>query len=195
MQTTAAARRYARALFALATEENSVDATRSALSDLAKLLSESPELEQRIFRPLHPVAERRAVLTEICRVGGAGQTIQNFFAYLIDQRRLVDFPSIRREFGELADAAAGRVRAEVTTASPLRDEQRDRLQRALAHRTGKQVELSVRVDPTLLGGAIASVGGVIFDGSLRSQLAAMRASLLQGATLGNMGEPEARGAD
>ena len=66
------------------------------------------------------------------------------------------------------------------SATPLRDDQRERLRRALAARTGKQVELAERVDPALLGGAVASVGGVVFDGSLRTQLAQLHGSLTRG---------------
>ena len=188
MRSTAAARRYARALFALAGEEGTVDSTVAELADMAQLLDGTPELARRIFRPLHPVKERRAVLSSVCREGGASHTIQNFFAYLIDQRRLVDFEAIRAEFDRLADEAAGRLRAAVRTASPLRAEQRSRLQRALAQRTGKQVELDVEVDPTLLGGAIATVGGLVFDGSLRTQLSQLRSSLNQGRASQGDGE-------
>ena len=84
---------------------------------------------------------------------------------------------IFEEFGRLADAEAGRVRAKVVSATRLRDDQRERLRRALAARTGKQVELEEGVDPSLLGGAVASVAGVVFDGSLRTQLAQLHGSL------------------
>jgi len=83
----------------------------------------------------------------------------------------------------LADEAAGRVRAEVRSASPLRDEQRERLVDALASRTGREIDLTVRVDPSLIGGAIATVGGLVFDGSLRTQLSQLRGTLRQGRSL------------
>jgi F-type H+-transporting ATPase subunit delta len=106
--------------------------------------------------------------------------VRNFYALLIDQRRLVDLPAIREEYARLADEAAGRTRAEVVSASPLSDAQRERLRRALASRTGKQVELSERVDPSLVGGAIATVSGLVFDGSLRTQLDQLRSALMRG---------------
>lgn len=180
MRSTAAGRRYARALFSIAQDDAAVDSVRGELADMARLLDTNPELEQRILRPLHPVAERRAVLTDVCRRGGASRTIQNFFGYLIDQRRFVDFEAIHAEFERLADEAAGKLQAEVVTASPLRDDQRARLVAALSRRTGKQIDLNVRVDPSLLGGAIASVGGLVFDGSIRTQLSQLRVSLSEG---------------
>ena len=68
----------------------------------------------------------------------------------------------------------------IVSASPLRDEQRERLRRALSARTGQQVEFEESVDPSLLGGAVATVGGLVFDGSLRTQLEQLRASLTKG---------------
>ncbi|MBW2542110.1 MAG: F0F1 ATP synthase subunit delta [Deltaproteobacteria bacterium] len=175
-----AAHRYARALFALAREEDAIASIRAELEDMARLLAANPDLRRRLFQPLHPVHERREVLKSICVQGRGSRTIQNFFAYLIEQRRLVAFEAIHDEFNRLADEAAGRVRAEVRSASPLRDEQRARLVDALARRTGKQIDLTVHVDPSLIGGAIATVGGLVFDGSLRTQLSQLHGTLAQG---------------
>ncbi len=82
--------------------------------------------------------------------------------------------------GHLADEAAGRTRARIVSASPLSDAQRSRLRSALAARTGLQVDLEESVDSSLLGGAVASVGGLVFDGSLRTQLEQLRSSLTRG---------------
>jgi len=176
---TKAARRYARALFALAREEDEVASIRAELDDMARLLAANPDLQRRLFQPLHPVRERREVLKSICEQGRGSRMIRNFFAYLIEQRRLVAFDAIHDEFNRLADEAAGRVRAEVRSASPLRDEQRTRLIDALAQRTGKEIELTLQVDPSLIGGAIATVGGLVFDGSLRTQLLQLQGTLTQ----------------
>jgi F-type H+-transporting ATPase subunit delta len=179
MRASAAARRYARALFSLAREEGDEDRVRRELEQIAGLFESSPDLENALFRPLHPVAERRAVLRAVCERVGTSGTVRNFLAFLVDQRRLVDFAGIRHEFERLADEAAGRVQAEVVSASPLADGQLERLRRALGSRTGNEVDVQVRVDPELIGGAVAVVRGVVFDGSLRTQLGALRDSLLR----------------
>jgi F-type H+-transporting ATPase subunit delta len=180
MRSSAAARRYARALFALAEETGAVARVRGELAGMAALFESDPGLRNALFRPLHPVAERRAVLRSLCDRLSLTPTVRNFFAYAIDQRRLVDYDAIRAEFEQLADAAAGLVKARVIAAAPLADAQRARLQSALAARTGKSVELDVSVDPSLIGGAVATVGGVVFDGSLRTQLQQLRDSLSRG---------------
>jgi F-type H+-transporting ATPase subunit delta len=180
VRSAAAARRYARALFALAREENRVAEIRGELQQLADLFAASRELHDALFRPLHPVAERRAVLREIATRLGASASVRNFYSYLIDQRRLVDFDLIRSEYERFADTDAGLMRADVVAASPLDPAQRERLRRALSTRTGREVELDVKVDPSLLGGVVASVGTLLFDGSLRTQLTQLRASLTKG---------------
>jgi F-type H+-transporting ATPase subunit delta len=178
-----AAHRYARALFSLAREEGEIASIRGELDDMARLLAANPDLQRRLLQPLHPVSERREVLKSLCEQGRGSQMIRNFFAYLIEQRRLVAFEAIHAEYNRLADEAAGRVRAEVRSASPLRDEQRARLVDALARRTGMEIELTVHVDASLIGGAIATVGGLVFDGSLRTQLSQLRGTLAQGRSL------------
>jgi F-type H+-transporting ATPase subunit delta len=180
MRSSAAARRYARALFALADETGAIPQVRSELAAIAGLFESEPALRNALFRPLHPVAERRAVLRSLSERLSFTATARNFFAYAIDQRRLVDFDAIRSEFEQLADTAAGLVKARVTAAAPLDGAQRERLQSALAARTGRNVELEVEVDPALIGGAVATVGNVVFDGSLRTQLSQLRASLSRG---------------
>jgi len=177
MHSSAAARRYARALFSLAGDEGRVEAVRSELAAVQRLFAENSELRHAIFRPLHPLAERRSVLRDLCGRIGSSHTVTSFFGFLLERRRLIDFDSICEEFGRLADTAAGRVRAKVVSAIQLRDDQRERLRRALAARTGKQVELEEGVDPSLLGGAVATVSGVVFDGSLRTQLAQLHGTL------------------
>jgi F-type H+-transporting ATPase subunit delta len=107
--------------------------------------------------------------------------VRNFYAYLIDRRRLVDFTAIREEFERLADEASGLLTAQVVSASQLDDRRKARLQRALSQRTGREVRLEVTVDETLIGGAVAKVGDLIFDGSIRTQLEQLQASLTKGS--------------
>ena len=177
MARGAAARRYAKALFELAKEAGQASEVLGELTAMGDLLEGNPELHEVLFRPLHPVAQRRAVLDGVTQRLGASTAVQSFFSLLIDQRRLVDFPAIREEFERLASEDAGLRRAEVVSAGALRDDQLERLRRALSTRTGGEVEISARVDPSLLGGVVAKVGDLVFDGSLRTQLRQLRANL------------------
>jgi F-type H+-transporting ATPase subunit delta len=180
MRSGAAARRYARALFALAREDGRIEEIRSELDALCGLLDTNAELAHVILRPLFPSGERRRVLKAVCERLGASDTVRRFCSFLVDQRRIVELEAIRTAYAGLADEAAGRTRARVVSATPLSDAQRDRLRRALAERTGRELELEVEVDASLVGGAVATVGDLVFDGSLRTQLEQLRANLMRG---------------
>ena len=180
MPSTAAARRYARAIFGLAGEEGRIDEVRGELAKLAQLFEESPELSSVALEPLHPVAERLAVLDRLAERLGLHPTVRQLCAILVEHGRMADFPVIREEVERLANEAAGHLEAEILAASPLPPAQLERLRRALTARTERDVQLRVTIDPALLGGVVARVGDLVFDGSLRTQLVQLRANLMKG---------------
>jgi len=180
VQISPVARRYARALFSLACESNAQAGVRRELEAVAAAFAASEPLRDALLRPLHPVAERRAVLSSVSQRLALGATVRNFLAYLIDQRRIVEFDAIHAEFIRLCNEAAGRLQAELISAGPLDAGEVERVRVALAARTGREIELDVRVDPELIGGAVAVVGGLVIDGSLRTQLSQLRDTLTRG---------------
>ncbi|MCP5043864.1 MAG: ATP synthase F1 subunit delta [bacterium] len=181
MPSSAAARRYARALFQIAKEDRRLSEVGGELDTLAALLDEHEELRRALLTPLHPAKERKAVLAAVSERAGMSVPVKAFYSFLIDQRRLLDFFGIRDEYQRLADEDAGLVTAVVTTASPLDDRKKDRLRRALSERMGQEVQLEVELDSSLIGGAIAKVGDLVFDGSLRAQVQGLRANLTKGS--------------
>lgn len=177
MRSSAASRRYARALFGLAREDRRIQEIRGELDQLAELFEGSEELRNALLTPLHPAKERRGVMNSIGQREGFSPLIMKFYSYLIDQRRLVDFQGIREAYVQLMEAESGLMTASVTSAIPLDERRQDRLRRALSERTGFEVRLEVDVDESLLGGAIARVGDLVFDGSIRAQLEQLRTNL------------------
>jgi len=177
MKSSAAARRYARALFQLAKEDQQTGEIRDQLDTLQSLFEENAEFKEALLTPLYPVRERREVLRRVSEAEGLSGVMTNFYAYLIDQRRLVDFPGIRAEYARLVDEDSGLVTADVVSASALDDARQARLRHALSERTGFDVRLDIEVDPSLIGGAIAKVGDLVFDGSIRTQLDQLLANL------------------
>ena len=177
MSATAAARRYAKALFELAQEDGRVDAVRAEMAALSDLLEGNAELRGVLLQPLHPAGQRRAVLNGVVEKLELSPMLRSFYSFVIDQRRLIDLESITTEYSRLADVAEGLTLARIRTASPLSEEQQGRLQRALSARTNSNVTLEIEVDPGLLGGLVAQVGDTVFDGSLKTQLTQLRAGL------------------
>jgi len=180
MKSHAAALRYAKALFGLAKDERRLADVREEVERFAELLDTHADLRGALQQPLHPAHERKAVVKALAGPAQQSDLLINFYSFLIDQRRLVDFQAICEEFERLADEDAGLTTAEVVAASPMDERRRDRLRRALSERTGREVRLEVTVDPELIGGAVAKVGDLVFDGSLRTQLSQLRANLTKG---------------
>lgn len=166
-------------MFQLAAEEGRRDAVLGEVDALAGLLAESEALADVLYRPLHPMTERRAVLDAVGARVGLGPTLKRFLEFLLQQHRMRDFPLIVEELHRLADEADGRVEAELVSAATLPPEQLERVQQALAMRTGRQVRIKPRVDPALIGGLLARVGDLVFDGSIRTQLQQLRANLVR----------------
>ena len=112
-----AAHRYAKALFGLAQDEHRHREVRAELENLASLFEGNRDASAALLTPMHPADERKAALRAIGEGAGVSGLVQNFVAFLIDQRRLIDFVAIVDAYGELADAAEGMVTAEVVSAS------------------------------------------------------------------------------
>ena len=181
MMAGGAAQRYAKALFALAQDEHRHREVRSELERLSTLFTESREVAAALLTPMHPAAERKAAIRALAARESVSPLVQNFLGFLIDQRRLIQFDEIAAAYAALADQAEGMLTAEVRVASALDERRKDRLRRALSERTGREVKLQIEIDPTLIGGAIAKVGDLVFDGSLRTQLTQLRANLTKGS--------------
>ena len=172
-----AALRYAKALFGLARETDAIESIRRELDGVAEALAKVPTLSDVLVLPIYPAAERRAALRSLAGPLSLSPLLTHFLSFLIDQRRTRDLATIREEYIRLAEEAAGRMRGEVVSATPLDAAQLDRIRSALARKMGRELDLAVRVDPDLLGGLVARVGDLVFDGSLRTQLAQLRAQL------------------
>ncbi len=172
-----AALRYAKALFGIAQETGAVETIRAELDRLLAAIASVPTLEDVLVLPMYPAAERRAALKQLAAPLGISPLLTNFLSFLIDQRRTRDLAAIHEDYVRLAEEAAGRVRGEVVSATPLDAAQLERIRGALARRLGRELDLAIRVDPALLGGLVARVGDLVFDGSLRTQLAQLRTQL------------------
>jgi F-type H+-transporting ATPase subunit delta len=174
----AAAIRYARALFELATDKKQTDAVGAELEALSETYSGSPELRETLENPVFKLSERRAVLEQLLPRLAPSAQMRNFALLLLERGRIGALPTIARAYREMVDSALGRVRATVTSARPLDPTTQAAVQRALEKRVGKKVLLSATVDPDLIGGIVARVGDQVFDGSLRTRLDTLRARVL-----------------
>jgi len=174
-------RSYAKALFSLAQELAQADAVGRGLDAAAALFANEPALRAVFGRPWITGAVKRNAAAEVAARLEVVPLTRDFLALVAAHGRVERLPGIAAAYRELVDAAAGRVRARVRTATPLADGEREalagRLSRVLG---GKQVMLEDAVDQALLGGFVAEIGSLRVDGSLDGQLARLRERLVRG---------------
>jgi len=175
MQNVSIARRYARAL--LDVSGANADQVVTQLDALVGLLSLSPELFDVVSNPSYTRTNRLDVLEKLLPLVAAGTELTNTIKLLNDRNRLQHLPNLARVYRDMVDARLGRVRSKITSAVALSSEQQKKLADQLKAMTQKEVVLETAVDPKLIGGATAQVGSMLYDGSLRAQLAALGSSL------------------
>jgi F-type H+-transporting ATPase subunit delta len=171
---TAAARRYAKAIFQLAEEERHVEEWERRLTAVRALLSD-PDVAAVLTNPTIPNEKRMALIS------GAPHQLDpegtNLAKLLIESNRVRDVGAIAEEFERIADEAAGRVRATVTTAVALEAKDRDRVEDELSKRLGKEIRMHVVVDPRILGGLKLQYGDRLVDASVSTRLQQLRRRL------------------
>lgn len=170
------ARRYAKAILAVAEDEKELEKTGEELTALAAVTS-VPEVARAITNPLLAEDKRRQLAATIAAELGVRQTMLNFVRLLADHKRLDQIPGIAVQYRRLLDDKLGRVRAVITSPSPLDDADRDRIVAVFEKRTGKSVLAETVVDEALLGGVVVDIEGKVFDGSLRTQLETLAAKI------------------
>jgi len=171
------ARRYAKAVFEIGVAHGILDKLGADLRALGKAMKESAELMPALASPAIRRADRKNVLAGLLGAIAAHAMTSNLVYLLLDGERLASLPAISRELDALIEAKAGRVIAEITSAQPLDPAQLSQITAALEKLSGKQVTVIKRQDSELLGGVVAKLGDTVYDGSLRTQLRALRDEL------------------
>ena len=162
--------RYATALFELALEQKQVDAVKADLDRFGALVEENPELARLVSSPVFTAGEQTRALTAVLSNAGIGGLAANFLLLVASKRRLFAIRQIIKAFRLLVAQFKGEVTAEVTVAEKLDDRHLGALQSALKNVTGKDVDLDVKVDPSIIGGLIVKVASRMVDTSLKTKL-------------------------
>jgi F-type H+-transporting ATPase subunit delta len=178
MTSRAAGTRYARALFDVARKEGDVQQAGQELASFTEFVSSHEVLEKIFSNPAIPAAKKKAVVEQLtARAGSMSPVVRKLLLLLAERDRLVLLPDIATAYQNRLMESAKVVRAEIVTAIGLPADRVAALQQGLAQATGRQVHLESRVDPSIIGGAIARVGSTIYDGSVTRQLQKMKEAL------------------
>ncbi len=179
MSTHASAHRYAKALLDVVVKEADPVKAEQGLAGFAALLDQSPELKKVLTNPAVPVQGKRGVVEQLVARLKPIAPVGKLLLLLADRDRLDLVPEMLVAYRERLMEHQGIVRADVVTAVPMPDARAAELRDTLARVTGRNVTVTTRVDPEIVGGIVARVGGIVYDASVASQLARMRDKLVE----------------
>ncbi len=175
------ARRYAQAVFEIALEEKALERWQSDLQKMVGATGDEMFLAV-LESPKIGFADKSRLLSKL---GGVSPLTLNLVRLLVARGGVHLLPEIADEYAHLVDDYRGIQAAAVVTAVPLDKKDKERLAEELGAMVGKKVQLESTVDPAIIGGIIARVGGRLLDGSTRSKLAALKKDLRSGSRAGN----------
>ena len=164
------AKRYANAFFEIAEEERQLEKYYNELSGFSAIIDGNADLKEFLANPIFDQKEKKAVVESILAKTGVSGVTANFLKLLADKQRIVILKDIVESYHELMDEALKTVRVNVRTAFPLQSELVKKLQESLETQTGKQVQMTVSEDQSLLGGIVVRVGDTLYDNSIKTQL-------------------------
>ncbi len=171
------AARYASALFDVAREAGAVDVVGSELDQFERLIQESPDLARLIRNPIFTAEEQERAIAAILSRAGTGGLTANFVRLVASKRRLFALPDMIRAYRRLVSDAKGIVQAQVVLAERPSDGVMNDIRAALRDVAKADVDLDVRIDPSLIGGMIVKIGSRMVDASVRTKLNSIRLSL------------------
>lgn len=180
MSVSALTRRYAKALVELGVEQKAIESYAEELAAVKDVLSQEDLLRQLLDSPTLDLAKKAAMLADLCKAMELSDGMTKFLGLLLDKGRICYVSQIEENYRRLADDLSGILSAKITSAVELDDVQQQAIATSLEKQTGKQIAVSVHVDPELIGGLQAEIAGRLFDGSVKTQLKRIEESLTKG---------------
>lgn len=180
MTSRAAAQRYARALFDVSLKEGDPQRVERELSAFAAAAAAHETLGRVLAHPAIPASRKRAIVEGLLAASGPlSPALARTLLLLAERDRLSLLPDVAEAFTERLLQHQQVLRAEVATAVPLPPDKQAALETGLAAATGRKVVVTTRVDPALIGGAVARIGSTVYDGSVARQLERLKERLTQ----------------
>ena len=177
INSASAASRYGAALFDLAVEAKCLPAVEKELVALKGLLTDSEALRDTIVSPVIAAPEKTAVMMAVAKKAKWSELASNFIAVACDNGRAAELVEMVDAFLLRLAQSKGLLSAKAKTATALTAKQKTAMASGLKKALGRDVKLETEVDSRLLGGLIVSVGSVMFDSSLKTQLEGLKLAM------------------
>ncbi|HEX7065637.1 MAG TPA: F0F1 ATP synthase subunit delta [Bacillales bacterium] len=170
----AVTKRYARALFEVAEEHGKIDQVEEDLNAVVQAFKD--EKAEKVFLNPRLDAEAKKKLVETF-AGTVTSEVANFLKVLVDQHRENELADMAKEYSAAANEARGIVKATVTTAVPLSDEEKKRLAEQFGKAIDKKIQLEEKVDREIIGGVLIRIGNRVYDGTVAGKLSRFKQNL------------------
>ena len=171
------AKKYAKALLEIGLQDGNYEALGQDMNKMADLLRENKELKIALRSPALPKPNRKAIGGKVSERLGLAETTNRFIELLIEGNRIDLFPEIIEAYTSGCDEVTGRSRATLVIPAELSPKLVQEIKNLLEWLTGKEVILFIEKDPSLIGGFLTKIGNVVYDGSLKAQIAKLRYDL------------------
>ncbi len=169
---------YARSLFEVAREQGDLDSVRDQLAQFAEALDENRELQVFFFSPYFSTQEKKDGLGAM--VDDAEPALMNFLELLLEKHRMPAIFRIRRQLDRLWEDENRLLPVQITSATKLDEATIAQIGERIGEQTGRRVDLTSRVEPSILGGLVVQVGNSILDASIANRLELLRKQVARG---------------
>tara|TARA_B100000959_G_scaffold21478_1_gene20666 strand:+ start:77849 stop:78385 length:537 start_codon:yes stop_codon:yes gene_type:complete len=177
LKETAVARRYARAFAELYSDPAILEQMMAELSEFATIFEENKELRTIMLNPAISQQDKSAVMAGVLECLKVAEQTTKLIELLVERNRIGIIRFVSSEFNDIAFVVLGRVSVEVTTAVELTDSEMKELSNKLTKLVGKEAVITAKIDPSLIGGVVARIGSVLYDGSILNHLRTLRVAL------------------
>ncbi len=178
MIVSVVAKRYAKALVALAREHGRLTETGEQLKRLAQLIDDTQDLKALLYNPSINRQFKEDLLTDLAQRLRLSSFERNFVRTLLEKGRLSAMPQILALYDELAAEAQNRLHVRVKSAFPLSPGLQEEVRQRFARYTSKDIVIDQEIDPALIGGIVAQMGSLVLDGSIRNELLRLKTELV-----------------
>jgi F-type H+-transporting ATPase subunit delta len=176
----AIARRYAKALVQLGSENNLIDRFSQELKSVDQLFAGNAELRAAFGNPAFTTEQKKQIMKDLIGKLGCSELVSHFLLLLVDKNRVIFLSQIVKTYSQLADEQSGVIRPIITSAFPLAESQVAAIKTAMEQKSGKKVLPQVTVDNSLIGGIVTQVGDIAYDSSVKTQLTRVHDILQKG---------------
>ena len=172
-------RRYAKALAGL-TKKDDLSKSAELLKAFAGLFAENSEIQDLISDPKYGLAVKVKTVGALATKLGASDLENRFLRFLTNQGRFATIGYVARSFGEQANQILGLAQAKLTLAEEVADGELDKIKQKLSKYSGKEIQLEVNIDSSILGGAVTQMGSLVLDGSVKNRLDRIKETISKG---------------